>query len=234
MNARTRWWARTTGLWWVAALGLAGLGCASLGVRTDYDREVAFAALRSYAWIDSARVVRDADNGVSPFLERRVRRAVDQGLRGRGFVADSAGTPDFLVTAFVIGPTPEEHRWQYWPAAPCGPIVTVSFGVGYPYGYGLRHPRWPWRSPFFRYPWGYACSYRVGFGYLWLPVYEEPPEHLVGTLVIDILDAGTRNLIWRGSAEGAVLRYPGEPVSQEELDDIATRILREFPPGSRR
>jgi hypothetical protein len=65
-------------------------------------------------------------------------------------------------------------------------------------------------------------------------VYEEPPEHLVGTLVIDILDAGTRNLIWRGSAEGAVLRYPGEPVSQEELDDIATRILREFPPGSRR
>jgi hypothetical protein len=190
-----------------------------------------FGSLKSYAWIDSAKVVRDST--VSPFLERRVRRAVDQALRERGFVADSAN-PDFLVTALVIGPTPEEQRWEYWPTAPCGSFVSISVGLGYPYGYGRRHPRWPWRSPYFSYPWGYACGYRVGFGYLWIPVYEEPGDRLAGTLVIDILDARTRDLIWRGSAEGAVLQYGGEAVSQEELDEIATRILREFPPGSRR
>jgi hypothetical protein len=174
------------------------------------------------------------DSAASPFFERRVRRAVDHGLGERGFVADSEGNPDFLVTAFVIGPTREEWGWRYWPTAPCGPVVSLSFGFGYPYGYGLWHSRWPWRSPYFRYPWGYACSYRLGFGYLWLPVYEEPGAHLPGTLVIDILDPKSRDLIWRGSAEGAVLRYGGDAASQEELDDIATRILREFPPGSRR
>ena len=167
----------------------------------------------------------------SPFLERRVRRAIDRGLRERGFIADSEANPDFLVTALVIGPTREESRWQYWPAAPCGPVVSLSFGIGYPFGYGLRHPRWPWRSPYFRAPWGYACSYRVGFGYLWLPVYEEPGDRLAGTLVIDILDVRTRDVIWRGSAEGAVLSDGG---TQQELDDLAVRILREFPPGSHR
>jgi hypothetical protein len=220
------------GLAWACASAAVVLGCASLGVRTDYDREATFEAFRSYAWIDSAEIVRDSV--ASPFLERRVRRAVDRGLQARGFVPDAEGNPDFLVTAFVVGPTPERDRWRYWPASPCGPVVSLWFGVGYPYGYGLRHPRWPWRSPYFRQPWGYACSYRVGFGYLWLPVYEEPGDRLAGTLVIDILDARTRDLVWRGSAEGAVPGYDGGTATQEELDHVATRILREFPPGSHR
>jgi hypothetical protein len=112
--------------------------------------------------------------------------------------------------------------------------VWIGVGFGYPYGYGLRHPHWPWRSPFYRQPWGFACTYRLGFGYLWLPVYEEPRTRLPGTLVIDILDARSRELIWRGSAEGAVLGPGGEAASQEELDDVAAKILKEFPPGSRR
>jgi hypothetical protein len=65
-------------------------------------------------------------------------------------------------------------------------------------------------------------------------VYEEPGDRLAGTLVIDMLDPGTQELIWRGSAEGAVLEYDGEAASQEELDGIAARILRDFPPGSRK
>jgi Domain of unknown function (DUF4136) len=223
------WPPGITRLGWLAVAGTAILACASLGVRTDYDRDVAFGAFRSYAWTDSSRS--DQERKSDPFLERRLRRAVDGALRARGFAADSEGTVDFLVTAFVIGPTAEEGRWRYWPAAPCGPVVPWSLGAWYPYGYGLRHPRWPWRSPFYHYPWGYACSYRLGFGYLWVPVYEAPGDRLAGTVVVDILRPDTRELLWRGSLEGAV-RYDGEAMSQEELDDIATRILHQFPPDS--
>ncbi len=225
----TRYGGWSSGLLgWVVASTAITLGCASVGVRTDYDREIAFGAFRSYAWVDSGKGVRDSM--ASPFLERRVRRAVDRALRTRGFVADSERNPDFLVTAFVIGPTQEEHRWQYWPTAPCGQVVSISIGIGYPYGFG-PHRHWPWRSPFFHYPWGYACGYRVGFGYLWIPVYEDPGSRLAGTLVIDVLDAKTRDLVWRGSAEGAVVGSGGEAGTQEELDDVAATILRQFPPG---
>jgi hypothetical protein len=207
------------------------LGCASLGVRTDYDHEASFTALSRYAWMDSTRVVRDQRE--SPFLEDRVRRAVDRVLGQRGFVADSQH-PDFLVTALVIGPSRGEREWRYWPAAPCGSVTSISIGFGYPYGYDLWNPWWPWRSPYYRYPWGYACSYRVGYGYIWFPVYRDPGSRLAGTLVIDVMDAQDRRLIWRGSAEGAVSWHPGDSPSQEELNEVAGRILKEFPPGAKR
>jgi hypothetical protein len=216
----------------IAAWAASANGCATNQARIDYDQEALFANLRTYAWIDSAAVVRDTT--ASPFLERRVRRAVDHALKERGFILAAAeGSPDILVTAFVVGPTAAERRAWYWSTAPCGPVLSFGIRLGYPYGYGLRHRRGPWRSPFFREPWGYACAYRVGFGYLWLPVYEEPGDRLPGTLVIDILDPATRAPIWRGSAEGAVRRYGSEAASQEELDDVAASILKEFPPGSR-
>jgi hypothetical protein len=228
MAARTRhriWVGALAGIagWWAAA------GCASsIRVRTDYDQEAAFGGIRSYRWTDSTAIVRDS--GANPFLERRVRRAVDHALQARGLAPGTEGRPDVLVTAFVVGPTPPDTRWRYWSAAPCGPVVSLRIGIGYPYGYGLRHPRWPWRSPYYQYPWGYACGYRVGFGYLWIPLYEAPGDRLPGTLVIDLMDPDSRALLWRGSAEGALLTRAGVSVSQEELDQIATRILREFPP----
>ena len=36
------------------------------------------------------------------------------------------------------------------------------------------------------------------------------------------------------TAEGAELGYAAGGATQEELDDIARRILREFPPGAHR
>jgi hypothetical protein len=233
MKGRMGRWGRLAVPAALAGWSVITLGCAStLQVRTDYDREAAFGNLRTYAWIDSTGIVRDS--AASPFLERRVRRAVDRALSERGFAAAEVESADVLVTAFVVGPTRKDTRWRHWSTAPCGPVVSFRIGIGYPFGYSLRHPRWPWWGPYFRHPWGYACTYRIGYGYIWLPVYEEPGDRLAGTLVIDMLDPGTRELIWRGSAEGAVLEYDGEAASQEELDGIAARILRDFPPGRRK
>jgi hypothetical protein len=215
-------------------LALAGTasGCGpSLRVRTDYDPEVSFKSFHVYAWTDSNGV--RTDTTVSPFLERRIRRAVDRYLADRGFVATVFGNPDFLVTAFVVGPAEQDTRWRTWRTAPCGPVVTFGYGVGYPYGYSVHHHRWNWPTPYFRQPWGYVCSYQVGYGYLWLPVYEEPVERLAGTLMIDVLDPLTNELVWRGSAEGAVFAGGQQAPTQEELDDIVGQILREFPPGTR-
>jgi Domain of unknown function (DUF4136) len=227
MASSTHRWVRAgalAGIAWMAATACAP----AFRVHTDYDSEARFANLRTYAWIDSAPIVRDS--GANPFLERRVRRAVEHGLHERGLALGTDGAPDILVTAFVLGPTSTRTRRPRWSTAPCGPVVSLRIGIGYPYGFGVRHPWWPWRSPYYRYPWGYACSYRIGFGYMWLPIYEAPATRLAGTLVIDVLDPETQTLIWRGSAEGAVAVDDRESASQEELDEVAIRILREFPP----
>ena len=216
----------------LAFAGVALSACApSLRVRTDYDREVSFETLHVYSWIDSTGETRDSS--ASPFLERRIQRAVDRRLADLGFEATVFGNPDFLVTAFVVGPAEAETRWRSWVAAPCGPVVTFGVGIGYPYGYGVHHGQWHWVAPYYRQPWGYVCSYRMGFGYLWLPVYQEPGERMGGTLMIDMLDPVTKELLWRGSAEGAVYVSGGQSPTQEELDDIVVQVLGEFPPRSR-
>ncbi len=202
--------------------------CTPYQVRTDYDHEVAFESLRTFAWMDSTRRVEEESG--NPFLERRVRRAVELAMRERGLTEAGPDRADMLVTAFVIGPTRGDRRAPRWSAFGCGPAITVRIGPRYPFGYSRRRAPWFFPSPFWADPWGYACTYRIGYGYVWLPLYEAPGQRLEGTLVVDILDRRTHELLWRGTAEGALIdpRVSNQP--QEEIDRIVREILRDFPP----
>jgi hypothetical protein len=48
-----------------------------------------------------------------------------------------------------------------------------------------------------------------------------------GTLVIDVVDPATDQMVWRGQASGG-LEDP--PISEEQLDKIVRRVLDRFPP----
>lgn len=200
-------------------------------VDADYDPQASFDALRTYDWLDSAEITEELA-AISPFLERRIRRAVDQALETRGFAGRAGGEVDFLVTAFVVAPTGSDVA-RCRPPSCARPTVTLGVGFGYPYGYGLRYPWDRWRYPYVRYPWGYAYAYRIGFGYTWLPLYERPDGRLPGTLVIDVLDASSRELIWRGWAEGVLAELRGTAEQQGPLNEIVAEILERFPPPVR-
>jgi hypothetical protein len=199
-------------------------GCAGMRVDTDFDPQASFASLRAYDWMDSAGIVEDP-GAVGPFLERRVRRAVDQALRARGFVYRAEGEPEFLLTAFVVAP--ERVAGPRRPVCDW-PVVSLYLGWGHPYRYAFGYPWYRWPYPYIWAPWGYACAYRIGFGYTWLPVYERPGGRLPGTLVIDIYACGSGELIWRGWAEGALVDLSGR--DEAALLETVTAILARFPP----
>lgn len=209
-----------------AALLMSG-ACAPYHVRTDYDQEVSFDTLRTFAWMDSARPRQD--QSANPFLERRVKRAVEMVMGERGLAPVEADRADMLVTAFVIGPPSYDRRSARWMGMTCGPTLSVWFGPRYPFGYSRRRSSWFFPGAYWRNPWGYACAYRIGYGYGWLPLYDAPGGRLAGTLVIDILDAETHELLWRGSAEGALIDRRSDQ-SQEEIDAIVREVLERFPP----
>ena len=203
--------------------------CATgMSVRTDYDPEASFSMLHSYEWLDSAEV---ADELGSPFLERRLRRAVDGALEQLGFVLASGADVDFHVTAFVVAPQ-SNHDAEC--RGPClRPSASVFVGFGYPYAYPFGYPWYRMGHPYWRYPWGYAHAYRVGFGYTWFPMYDQPSSRLSGTVVIDVFDAASGALLWRGWAEGEMsqLLDPETPTAQAEVDAVVAEILAAFPPG---
>lgn len=202
--------------------------CSPYQVHTDYDDAVSFAGFRTFAWMDSTRR-RDgeADN---PFLERRVKRAVETAMAERGLSPAEGTQADVLVTAFVVGPSSRDRIASNWMGAGCGPSLSVWFAPRYSYGYRRRLSPFFYPSSYYANPWGYACSYRIGYGYGWLPLYGSPGRQMAGTLVVDILDREKHELLWRGTAEGALIDTRRSDQQQATIDRIVREVLKEYPP----
>lgn len=85
-----------------------------------------------------------------------------------------------------------------------------SFGVEVPFG----PYRWyrPWWGPY--------------GGYTYVSYYDE------GSLVIDIIDARTKDLAWRGVATRVVRDYRTAEDMQRDINEAVTKILKNFPPGA--
>ena len=81
--------------------------------------------------------------------------------------------------------------------------ITDWGGYGAGYGYGYR----PWWGP-------YGGTTDVSY-------YE------VGALVVDIVDLKTKELVWRGMATKTI---GDKPLTPEQWDGIAARVLANFPP----
>jgi Domain of unknown function (DUF4136) len=62
------------------------------------------------------------------------------------------------------------------------------------------------------------------------PAMKEAPSYLTGSLLIDVVDAASQKLVWRGTAAGEV--DPGLTAAQrdERTRAIVHRILSHFPP----
>lgn len=109
------------------AAALLLLGCSSVSVTTDYDREANFAALKTYDWITTQ------ENTVTPnaqaamfqtgLIEKHMKRAVATQLEKKG-MEPSTLNPDFYI-AFHMG---TEQKTQ-----------VTSYGTGYGYGYGRMY-----------------------------------------------------------------------------------------------
>ena len=80
---------------------------------------------------------------------------------------------------------------------------------GYPYGWGWG---WGWSGA----GWGYAGAY--------------PVEYIRGTLVIDVKDASTGDLLWRGVAKREVHPMSKPSKRTKRVDNEVAKIFKNFPP----
>jgi len=55
-------------------------------------------------------------------------------------------------------------------------------------------------------------------------------EYMVGTLVVDIFDAKTKNLLFRGIAQDEISDKPEKNI--KKIDKAANKMFKDFPPGS--
>jgi len=84
--------------------------------------------------------------------------------------------------------------------------------------------------------WGYDTSPTVRYrGYDWGgywpgPRWIEVRQYDAGVLVLDFIDAATRELVWRGTAAGAMGRDLTPEESEKLIGEAVAGILANFPP----
>ena len=58
--------------------------------------------------------------------------------------------------------------------------------------------------------------------------YVEVDQYQEGTLIIDLIDSRAKEVVWRGSATGAIDDRPGR--NEEKVAEVVAAILAKFPP----
>jgi hypothetical protein len=91
--------------------------------------------------------------------------------------------------------------------------------VVYPaYGWGFAYP----------YALGWPYGYGYGYGYGYSGSYY-PQEIIRGTLIVDVHDAATGQLLWRGTGEKRVHRTSSPEHREKRINREVTKIFENFP-----
>ncbi len=212
-----------------------GAGCSSIKYSEDFDRQAPVPSTGTWAWMPLTEAQQQSLAQISPFLQRRIERAVEQQLGERGFVLLSDGPSEYRVSAYPVLPARSSRA-----VAVVSPPVTVSVGVGFgyarPYGYRRPYPYryggWAWGfGPTISYwnPYGWWGWGQPYFGY-WRPAVVGSGDRGPGALVIDVYDTSRGEVVWQGVADGALLDMPSGDELDEYIDNVVQRTLKGFPP----
>jgi len=188
------------------AAAIALSGCTSLNVRSDYADGVSFTSLQTYEWVEAGRSETGDPAIDNPLLADRIRAWVDERMEDKGFRRMiNAGTPDLRLSYEMLATE----------------TTRTSYGTGgYPYGhqYGFGH-------------FGHFGHFgRFGhFGHGFYGLYSQRPA-LKGTLLLDVIDAKTDEVIWRGWASGVLPDDPDPEDVDHYVAEAVREILVEFPP----
>lgn len=91
--------------------------------------------------------------------------------------------------------------------------TTTTVGGGYGYGWGWRH-------------WGYGVGTRFST--------SQVHQYREGTIVLEIVDSKSNQLVWQGSAEGALTGLANPEDADEQVNKAVRDMLATFPPGGKR
>ncbi len=89
--------AVTLGLLTIAAM----LGCSSMGVNIEYNKDIDFAGYRTFRWLKTRKSREEMRMKKHPLAHRKIRKAVERELYSKGFKKFAGGKPDFLLTYHV-------------------------------------------------------------------------------------------------------------------------------------
>jgi Domain of unknown function (DUF4136) len=80
-----------------------------------------------------------------------------------------------------------------------------------------------------------VVSYSPGWGYGWGPYWAAPAMTTVyqipeGTMIIDLVDAGKKEIVWRATASGEIRANKENAEREDRLREILAQLFAHYPP----
>ncbi len=191
-----------------AALVVLATACSKIIVQSDFDPSAAFASYKTFDWrmlpdtVTKQTAASSANTMLvnSPRLNERIKSSIELELRDRGITYTPGQAADLHAVYYLNISTKSEVSQWYSNAGQ--PYAGWNPGNAI-YGYDQ------WK--------GGAETGVTEANY---------SQSLQGTLVIDLIDAQTSTLIWRGMGSGAV--NSDEPGAK--APEAVKKIMKSFPP----
>lgn len=142
------------------------------------------------------------DAGATDMVNQRIHSAVQSGLAAKGFQEATSGDPDFMVGHHLIMQDKTDYS-----------TVNDYYGAGW--GYGGMYPR------------------RYGVAAVPMQSTSRTTEitYTMGTLVLDFFDAESKELVWRGTAEGKIHESNSPQERSDRAFTAVQKIMEQFPPN---
>jgi len=173
-------------------------GCSTFDVHYDFDRDFDFSSIKTYEWMSVPQKTQDNE-----LTLKHIKSTVNRQLQAKGLIMTSQ-SPDVLIA--LHGGKEKRVDVQEW-------------------GYAYRDRDYYHAGPFS--PRGVPSLDTYGRDNVEYRRGTDTYEYEVGTLIIDFVDAGKKELIWRGVASGMV----NPDTSAEEIDKTVAKILENYPPS---
>jgi hypothetical protein len=183
-------------------LGFAPAWAAAQDVTYDFDRAKNFAHVQTFALKEGRR----SDN---PLVDQRMAAAIVSMLTARG-LRQVDHDPDVFV---VPGRTTEMRK------------QVTAYNTGY----------WPYGSWYWPYYGSWAGGWGAGYwdaGWGWGTTTFEERNLQYDTLTIEMIDAKTGDLIWRGRGVKRVHSHWKPDEIDKKVQKTVSKIMSNYPPSS--
>lgn len=189
-------------------------GCAT-NYRNDFDPNVDFTRFRTYGYLEPKEI--DSSGLLSNSLVRqRVETLISRQLDSHGLRRVPLDQSPDLEVLYWVGVKEKQQVSSVPRQAPYPPTYVYTPRPGYARPYPYPYPSYP------GYPYGTGR---------WGTVYNDVmvTNYREGTLIVDLIDARTKNLVWRTYLVRALSDNPDDNLKGADRD--LEKAFAKFPPG---
>lgn len=180
----------------VMAATLVLLGCGSIEVKSQRDKDFDFSNLEHFAWSGAAPDIQAGAQFTSADADDSIRRMITEALQDKGYQLVRPEEADFLLSYRLVVEQRLDER-----------VLNNNLEMGPGWGYDSVN----------------EAQYQKKTSATYVMEYTE------GTLVVDALQAGSKHLLWRGSAQSEIHLESSPETRRQRAAQAVKKMMNQFP-----